>query len=177
MAKRKKAKANPTPKGRQLLFAAEYLVSRNASEAYRRAYPKNKNPDVDGPALLGKPGIQAWLKHRIEALTEKCLVRAEDVVEGFKRIAFSNMRDYVEWGQSGVRLKDSGEISEAASYAVAEVSETVTESGGTTKFKLCDKQVALHALGEYLKLFEGKSLPGGTTILVVDPYSKAGGVR
>ena len=154
-------------------------LTRNATEAYRRAYPDNKNPDVDGPVLLGKPGVQAWLRSRISALTENALVRAEDVIEELKRIAFSDMRDFAKWGPNGVKLKDSKILKEAVARAVAEVSEsTGAQGGGSLRFKLHDKLTALRALGEYLRLFEGKAtLPGGTTILVVDPYSKTEGRR
>jgi len=42
---------------KQKLFVAEYLASRNATDAYRKAGYAPKDADVAGPRLLGNVGI------------------------------------------------------------------------------------------------------------------------
>jgi phage terminase small subunit len=73
---------------RQRLFALEYLACGNATEAYRRAGYRSKNPDVDGPALLGKPGIQAFLAPRLKKREERLELKAERLDEELARAAY-----------------------------------------------------------------------------------------
>ena len=65
---------------KQQLFIREYLKDLNASAAYRRAGYKSKNPDVDGPALLGKPGIRAAVDEVLEARSQRIEVTADQVL-------------------------------------------------------------------------------------------------
>ncbi len=78
----------PTPSGRasreltpkQRVFALEYLNCWNASEAYRRAGYSPKNADVDGPKLLGNPGIAAFVAERERRILSRLELNAERVL-------------------------------------------------------------------------------------------------
>lgn len=76
------------------------------------------------------------------------------VIEEYKRLAFSNMQSFAEWGTGGVRLVDSVSLDDDAASCVAEVSQTITKDGGSIRFKLHDKKGALDSLAKYLKLFD-----------------------
>lgn len=65
---------------KQQLFIREYLKDLNASAAYRRAGYRSKNADVDGPALLGKPGIRAAIDEVLEARAQRIEVTADQVL-------------------------------------------------------------------------------------------------
>ena len=52
-----------------------------------------------------------------------------------------------------VRLKDSKELTREQAACVAEVSQTITENGGTIKFKLHNKVDALNSLAKHLGMF------------------------
>lgn len=70
------------------------------------------------------------------------------------QVAFSDIRDYVEWGPGGVRLSESSELGDDVARVVAEVSETTNRHGGSIKFKLHDKMKALELLGRHVRLFQ-----------------------
>jgi len=62
-------------------------------------------------------------------------------------------RRITEWGQDGVKVKDSASLTEDQESVVAEVTQTVAPGGGTVRIKLSDKQAALEKLGKALRLF------------------------
>ena len=80
------------------------------------------------------------------------------MVAELTKLALSNMQDSVTWGPDGVTLKDSRE--QAA--AVVEVTQTETQEGTRTRFKLADKVGALNSLGKYFGLFIEKHEFSGT---------------
>jgi hypothetical protein len=65
---------------RQKLFVAEYLASRNATDAYRKAGYAPKDADVAGPRLLGNVGIAAAIRKGMDELLEIISLKAEDIV-------------------------------------------------------------------------------------------------
>ena len=88
-------------------------------------------------------------------------------------VAFSDLRDILEWGQdvgtihdqttglpigktNGVKLKGSNETAVEACIAISEIGET--QSG--LKVKLHNKVSALEKLGKYLGLFRDKDAAG-----------------
>lgn len=62
------------------------------------------------------------------------------------------MRRYVDWDGDSVTIRPSGELTDDDAAAVAEVSRTETEHGGTVRFKLHDKLAALGLLAKFYKL-------------------------
>jgi len=79
-------------------------------------------------------------------------ITQERVIEEYARLGFANMRDYLKWDGSGVTAFDSDQLSPALTAAVAEVTEVVTLTGRTFKFKLHDKKGALDKLAQHLGL-------------------------
>lgn len=85
---------------KQKAFVREYLVSLNASDAYRKAGYKAANANVDGPKLLANPRIAEVIavqaKDRFDRLgidADALLKRAETRRgAGPKRSAKKNMR-------------------------------------------------------------------------------------
>jgi hypothetical protein len=73
----------------------------------------------------------------------------------YARLAFVNMRDLVDWGASGITLKDSSSLSLDDTAAVLEVTERVIKGGTETSIKLCNKISALDALSKHLNVFDG----------------------
>jgi len=63
------------------------------------------------------------------------------------------MRHFSEWGPNGVKLRNSEELTPEQAACVAEVSQTITENGGTIKFKLHNKIDALNSLAKHLGMF------------------------
>ena len=73
---------------KQAAFLREYLLNgRNATAAYRKAYPTNKNPEVDASKLLRNPKVLAAIKKYEEGVKERFQITEEYIIKGLKSIA------------------------------------------------------------------------------------------
>ena len=72
--------------------------------------------------MLTNVDIQAAIQDAIKERSQRTQVSQDDVGKELARIAFSDMRAYVDWGPDGVHLKASHEFPEGTNRAVAEVS-------------------------------------------------------
>lgn len=145
------AKAKLTQK--ELLFVKAYLADPNATQAAIAAGYSEKTARSIGYEKLTKPHIKEAIEFGFKKITEGFDVSAERIIQELARIAFVNMKDLATWTESGVHFKPSDSISEDAAAAIVEVSETVTQHGGTLRIKQHDKVRALELLGKYRKLF------------------------
>jgi phage terminase small subunit len=134
-------------------FVEEYLIDFNGTRAAERAGYSSRSASTMASRLLSHPQISLAIAEGIEARAARTRVTADRVIDEYARIAFSDMRRYVEWGSGGVALKASSAIDVVDAACVAEVTETKTATGGTVKFKLHDKRAALDALAKHLGLF------------------------
>jgi phage terminase small subunit len=146
-----------TPK--QARFVEEYLVDLNGAAAVRRAGYKQKNADVIAFQLLGKTLVQEALNAAQRERSARTGITADRVIREIARVAFADPRAVMEWGPNGVALRDSKALSDDEAAAVAEVSETWTDSGGgSRKVKLHDKVAALEKLARHVGLYEEKTV-------------------
>jgi len=138
---------------RQQRFVAEYLKDGNATKAAIRAGLKSKNPAYAGNKMKRRVGVaEAIAKGRAE-IAQELRVDVARVVEEYARLAFADLRDYVEWGPKGVTLKPQSEIGKAASPAIVELVARKDKRGTRTKVRLHSKLKSLEALGKYLGIF------------------------
>jgi phage terminase small subunit len=160
---------------RKKKFVEVYIRTLNAAEAYRQAgysAPDNHTAAAGGHRMLTRVDIQEELQRRQKVLAEREEVTTNKVLDEFARCGFSNMEDYLEFDDAGVRLKASTELGTKKMAAISEVGEVTTEHGKTIKFKLHDKIRALENLGEHLGLFPKKldlttgGKPIATTVVV-----------
>lgn len=87
-------------------FVRQYfLASRNASEAYRKVYPKSKNPNVDSSILLAKPGIQAEIQKHETKVEAKFEVKFDSIIEELTNTVFGSIDDVLDWTEDDVTLK------------------------------------------------------------------------
>lgn len=105
-----------------------------------------------GTRLMARPRVKA----AIEAYYVAAGITAQGVLAEIRRVAFSDMRDFQSWGPNGLTLTASEELTDDAAACVAEVSETVTESSTTMRFKLHDKIAALTTLAKHLGLLRDR---------------------
>lgn len=169
MAK-KKTKKRKKLRPKQKRFVEEYLIDLNATQAAIRAGYSKKTAHSQGQRLLKNVEISAMIEKAISERSERTQVTADEVIREYARLAFSDMLDYVSFGPSGVAIRDSKELDEDAARAIAEVSESKSQSGGSIKFKLHSKTEALQALGRHLKLFVDRvehSGPDGDGVQVI----------
>lgn len=144
-------KGDLTPK--QARFVEEYLVDLNGTQAAIRAGYSRDSAAVIAYENLRKPQIAAAIDR---ALAERPGITRTRIVDELGRIAFANAGDYFDWGPDGVKVKASTDLTEEQRAVVCEVSQTVTEKGGTIRVKLADKLAALEKLGKTLRMFTDK---------------------
>ncbi len=163
MAQAKKTTKKLTPK--QAQFVKEFLVDLNGTAAARRAGYSAKTAEQQGYQLLQKTSVKKAVAKAMQARSERTEITADQVLKELALIGFSDMRDFASWGPDGVKLEESGELTEDQARAVAEVSETKTEHGGTVRFKLHDKRASLVDIGRHLGMFtDNVNLSGGLTL-------------
>lgn len=150
---------------REKRFVQEYLIDLNATQAAKRAGYSEHSARAIGSENLSKPDIQEAIQEAMEKRSKRTQVSQDRVVLELARVAFSNIRKYVSWGPNGVDLGYSENLEEDDAACVAEVSETVTEAGGSRKFKLHDKIKALELLGKHLGIYkkDGESGSDGSS--------------
>jgi phage terminase small subunit len=150
---------------KQQRFIEEYLIDLNATQAAVRAGYSAKTAHEIGQENLRKPAIAFAINQAKLAQSERTSITADQTLQEYASIAFSDMREHAVWGPDGVTLKPSATLSDAAAKAVQEVSsvtktrtyspsagESVTTVEVHTRIKLYNKQAALRDLAEHLKL-------------------------
>lgn len=141
----------PLNNPRHELYAQGLAAGLEQLVAYERAGYK---PNAGSASTLAKnPKVRARRDELLQLAADEAIVSAESVLLELKRIGFSNIAHYVSYSQGGVALRDSATLDEDAHRAIAEVSETLTDSSRSLKFKLHDKLKALEMLGRHLGVF------------------------
>lgn len=146
---------------KQQNFAQEYLVDFNAGQAAIRAGYSKRSARVKGCELLKDPRIKEIIDKRLEELAERTRMTQEQVFQELVKVAKADMSDFATWGPEGVQFKDSAELRPEDTAAVAEVSQTVTEHGGTRRIRLHDKLKALEMLSRYFGMFTDRQIVTG----------------
>ncbi len=144
---------------KQRLFAAEYPVDFNATQAAIRAGYSSKTAAVKGCQLLKIPKIKEIVDEATEARMLALGITSQGVLEEIAKLAFSNMLDYIKITSNGLAEIDLTELDPGKAAAITDLtieSHKVPGQPGEVqkvKFKLADKGVNLERLGKYLKLF------------------------
>lgn len=69
---------------RQKIFADHYIISLNATEAYKKAYPKIKSiktAEVNGSKLLRNTKVKAYIDEQLEKLKSERVADQQEVLE------------------------------------------------------------------------------------------------
>jgi phage terminase small subunit len=141
---------------KQKLFAQEYLVDLNATQAAIRAGYSEKTARQIGQENLSKPYIQEAIQKAMDERSKRTEITADRVLQELAHIAFDDIKNYLDFypdpdSKYGVSIdiKDSREID---TRNIAEIS--LGKDG--FKFKNYCKDHALVNLGKHLKLFTDK---------------------
>lgn len=142
-----------TPK--QRLFIAEYVGNGfNATQAALSAGYSKKTAQVMGSENLSKPLIARAIETAIKAKLNNRDRLTSRWLDEVQRVAFSDIREVVDFGADGVTLRASDTLTEDAARAIESVESVVVESEHgsrtTTKAKLHSKTKGLEILGKYL---------------------------
>lgn len=135
---------------KQMAFVREYLIDLNATQAAIRAGYSEATAYSQGERLLRHVEVAAAISAGQSERAHRLEITADRVALEYARIAFANVGDVLTFGPDGVTVRDMADLSPDQLAAVAEVSETKTQTGGTVRVKLHDKIAALTALAKQL---------------------------
>jgi phage terminase small subunit len=134
---------------KQQRFVDEYCVDFNGTQAAIRAGYSVNTASMQAARLLTKDKIKTALEEKRVEIAEESKLKASDVIDELRRIAFSDITQVMSFTASKAKVKSSRKLSEDAKKIVASVSQT--RAGLTVK--LHDKVKALELLGRYLNIF------------------------
>lgn len=123
-------------------FCEYYIGSHNAKTAAVKA---GYNPETSGRlAVLIKTDEQcrryiAWLKVRI---LNKCMLKGEEIIDAWTRIAFADLTDFVDIFPHSIRLKPSDQID-------GQLVKSIKSGRDGVSIELYDKMKALDSLVKY----------------------------
>lgn len=83
---------------RQLAFCREYIVDLNATQAAIRAGYSQKTATPTASRLLMKDNIQLEIRKLMDERNQRTDITADRVVQQLARIAFMDIKEFVEWG-------------------------------------------------------------------------------
>lgn len=136
---------------RMQLFVNEYLVTMNASEAARRAGYKPHYAGLRGYQLMRRPDVQVAIRDAMDARAKRTGITADRVVEALASIAFSDMRNILDWSTNHVRLRPASTMTAADRAAIKSISVRIGKRGcGHVRVRLHDKFAALMMLERHL---------------------------
>lgn len=138
---------------RQQAFIEHYVVSKNATDAARKAGYAPNSANVDGPRLLSNAGIRAEIDLRLAQQAEKLEITAERVQAEIAKIAFLDMGNYL--GPDGLPLSDFSKLPRDHTAAIRSITVEEFKDGRSDKrevrrlkFTLGDKEKALEMLAK-----------------------------
>ena len=133
---------------RQRSFIHHYLICRNGAKAARLAGYAIESANVEGSRLLANANISKIVSDHAKETEKKFLITHDAIIQELAAIAFFNIKDVMRLDGSGVSLKDWGELEDWQTKAIASVTETSSNLGGSMGFKAWDKIRALELIGK-----------------------------
>lgn len=133
----------------------------NVVDAYAKSRepPVLVNPDVKTAAYrYARQGVVAErMKEaesralaKIEKVLDKYAITEERIAAEIAKLAFTDVKDVLEWDAGGVRVKSSSEIDANVAGAISEVSESEDKEGNKViRLKMYDKKSSLELLAKY----------------------------
>ncbi len=145
---------------RQERFWQEYVISLNATQAYKKVYKCSyRVANIRGPKLLVNVSIQARLQALRKKIEIKTGVTAERVINELAKVGFSNIQDFISGDDN--KITDISQLKREVAAAVESIQVDIRHDGGDSegytekvKLKLHSKLNALSDLGRHLGIFE-----------------------
>ena len=136
---------------KQKKFCAAYLKHLNLSKAVR----ESGYSLYHGYRLMEQPKIREYIADEKDKMFKNMMVDAYDVLNVYLRIAFADIKDFLEIGHAederDPRKSDYVRIKDVSDMDGQIVDEIVTTSYGI-RLKLCDRMKALEKLEKYFEL-------------------------
>ncbi len=140
---------------RQRRFIEEYPLDLNGAQAAIRAGYSKRSARKIAHENLTKPDIVGPIMKALNERSHRAARSAEDVIKELEAIGFANGRDYMKWGEDGLTLRDSSELTREQTAAVSEVTHSETKDSKRVVLRLHDKGAALRDLRKHHNLLNG----------------------
>jgi phage terminase small subunit len=124
---------------RQERFVEEYLIEPNATKAAIRAGYSAKTAESIGHENLRKPKISEKLEKARAERAERCALSADWVVEELRKLASSNMGDYMKPTPEGNPRLDFSDLTRDQTGVISHVK---LSRDGTITFRLHDRRAS-----------------------------------
>ena len=134
------------------LFCQEYMKDLNGTQAAIRAGYSEKTAVVKSSQLLTLVNISERISELMQERQQRTQVTADMVIAELAKVAFHNVQDFVNGGNSILELKH---LDREKVAAVSAVKTTMKADGDlVSEVKFHDKIAALEKLGRHLGVFE-----------------------
>lgn len=155
---------------KQVMFAKEYIVDLNATQAAIRAGYSERTAKSIGQENLTKPDLQSYIQELMEERSKRTEITADMVLREYAKLGFSNITDYLKVVEQEVRTEsgmqsyktvdifETDSIDRSKLDAVAEIKQT--KEG--ISLKLHDKKGALDSMARHLGMFNDNVHVTGT---------------
>lgn len=166
---------------RQKMFAKEYIIDLNATQAAVRAGYSEKTARSQGQRLLTNVDIQERIQKEMSKRSKRTEITADNVLNELAHIAFDDIKEYLSFrtGKAVTGYDDDGEpivdftqiieMKDSDDIDTRNIQEISMSPKDGFKFKLHDKQKALVDLGKHLRLFtERIEQTGNMNVTFVD---------
>lgn len=154
---------NPALTDKQRLFCLYYVRCFNATKAYQKAYGCSYDvANAEGYKLLVKPCVRDEIIRLKQNRLNREMLEESDIFQKYMDIAFSDITDYLTFGQKEIQYVDkTGEertavisyvdLQNSASVDGTILSE-VSQGKEGVKIKLADRMKALQWLSDHMDL-------------------------
>lgn len=95
---------------KQRTFCREYIVDLNGTQAAIRAGYSEKTAKQVGSRLLTNVDVQSEVGRLIDERNKRTEVTADRVINQLAKIAFMDMKDFVDWGTEERKIFIDGEV-------------------------------------------------------------------
>jgi len=146
---------------REKLFAIHYIVHKfNAKAAYLEISPNSKDPKRAGKRMKDRPRVAEYIKDLTLNKFHEVTIKAEDIIKEEMIMAFSDIRNYIEFGMDEVVIKSSKTMGDETK-AIKKLKSTPVFNqgefaGNKIEIELYDKQSPLINLGKCIGMFKDK---------------------
>ncbi len=158
---------------KQRLFCIYYLKSFNATQAMIKAGYAADSAHVEGHRLLRKPKVAEYIRDLKQDMANNVFVEAMDVLNVYIKIAFTDITEFLVFGQKEVPVmgmfgpvknEDGTPAMQTVNYVDFKDSSAIDgtliseikQGKEGVSIKLADKMKALDKLAEYFDLFPDK---------------------
>lgn len=152
---------------KQQLFADEYLIDLNATQAAIRAGYSPKTADVKGSQLLRIVKVRTHIEQKMAERSRRTGINQDRVLQELAKIAFVKATDLIDPKDASV-LENASDDDLAVIQSI-KVKESWGEKGSSVEreIKLADKTRSLEMLGRHLGMFNDKLDVNATQKVVI----------